>query len=332
MNLVIEITTPIFLGGSDARQLATSIRIPSIRGQVRYWLRAVLGRRVGNDVAALKTAENNLMGYTGASSLVRFQVQEGKRLLETADRYMLPHRQIEKDKVKAKAFAEKQQFLLSVTPRPGLKTVPDELLAALLLWLNLGGLGKRTRRGYGSLRCVRATATADDVAADKLALFTNNQDEGLSDYLRRVLDWVQVAVQAQPLAEWPDYPILLPEFTAVWVSNRSYSSQQGQGVPAYEKAMVPFWQEFLRAHPHLDDSAYGYAAGNKRRASPFHWHIAQTEVGYQWVFTTFWSHSVREYDSGRNNWRKVNELLMAVADEAEGEWVWQRPLEVNNGR
>ncbi|MCA9962959.1 MAG: type III-B CRISPR module RAMP protein Cmr1 [Anaerolineales bacterium] len=330
MNLVIEITTPIFLGGSDARQLATLVRIPSIRGQVRYWLRAVLGRRVGNDVAALKTAENNLMGHTGASSLVRFQVQEGKQLLETADRYMLPHRQ-SGNKIMSETFAEKQRFLLSITPRPGLKTIPDEILAALLLWLNLGGLGKRARRGYGSLRCVRATAATDDVSPDKLALFTVKSEETLSDYLSRVLGWVQAAMPAQPLAEWPEYPILLPEYTAVLVSQRTYPSQQEQGTPVYEKAMVPFWHEFLRAHPYLDDSAYGYADRNGRRASPFHWHIGQTKMGYQWVFTTFWSQSVRQYDS-RRNWQKVNDLLTAIADEAEGKWVWQHVAEVYDGR
>ena len=115
MKLLLEITTPIFLGGSDARTLADVVRVPSIRGQVRYWLRAVLGRRVGNNIAALKEAENNLMGHTGASSLVRFQVTEGHPL-ETADRYLLPHRQ-NKSKVPMTAFAEKQAFQLAVTPR-----------------------------------------------------------------------------------------------------------------------------------------------------------------------------------------------------------------------
>ncbi len=328
MKLLLEITTPIFLGGSDARTLADVVRVPSIRGQVRYWLRAVLGRRVGNNIAALKEAENNLMGHTGASSLVRFQVTEGHPL-ETADRYLLPHRQ-NKSKVPMTAFAEKQAFQLAVTPRPGLKAISDDLLAALLLWLNLGGLGKRTRRGYGSLRCLRATAPEEMVSPDRLALFTAGPGESLPNYLGRILTWLDEAVPATSAEEKPDYPILAKPNAAVLVCEPTHAQGVDAQAPDFEQAMIPFWRDFLRAGPWRDDVAYGYADRNGRRASPFHWHISQTAEGYRWVFTTFYSGSTRQHDTD-SNWAKVNRLLTAVQQQTEGQLVWGQLPEVDHG-
>jgi len=72
MKVTLEAVTPLFLGGADPRG-EPELRAASIRGALRFWLRALLGGVIGDkDLDALRKAESAVFGSTdtGASPVV----------------------------------------------------------------------------------------------------------------------------------------------------------------------------------------------------------------------------------------------------------------------
>jgi CRISPR-associated protein Cmr1 len=70
--LCLETITPLFLTGADPRG-EPELRAASIRGALRFWLRALLGGVIGDkDLDALRKAEPAVFGSTdtGASPVV----------------------------------------------------------------------------------------------------------------------------------------------------------------------------------------------------------------------------------------------------------------------
>ena len=349
LTLTIKCVTPIFLGGSQAGSLAETIRPASIRGQARYWLRAILG--AGIDPAAddalnrLKVLEGRLMGNTEAGSPVRFRVRAGRPPAyvekNNPGRRMLPHRMAgvpdtpqnnrRNQPLSEAAFLEDQQFDLILSPRPGLRALPDEVVAAVLLWLALGGLGKRARRGFGSLQPVKWAADEGVISATAREYLPGGQPAdaaALRSTINALLKWAG-GLSPRPPATWSapsDYPILHPDVAGVRVSEavKGYHLEEG-----YHEAMVPFWKETLRSDELYDDYAYGYATRKNRRASPFHFHIAHSAQGYHQVFTTFWANipEVRnERDVPPPDWGLVSNLLTDVETRFGATNLWGRAL------
>ncbi len=71
-TLELAITTPCFLSGSD--QTKPEWRTASIRGQLRWWFRAVAGGVFGRDLAATRRAEETVFGSTAQKSSLAVRV------------------------------------------------------------------------------------------------------------------------------------------------------------------------------------------------------------------------------------------------------------------
>jgi CRISPR-associated protein Cmr1 len=260
------------------------------------------------------------MGHTGAGSTVRLATGEGKKKLHRAKVRVLPHSQEPRKRFTADALVEGQVFQLLIEPRPGLKKIPDEVAAALLLWLNLGGLGKRSRRGFGSLQVSRVQnkgGAVSETAAELLSAQPNT-GQALADHLREVLNWASTQVpHAATFSRRPPYPVLDPSYASVLVCHRGQTTQNDA---PYKQMMLDFWNGALRAPGVADDWAFGSARGG-RRASPFHLHMPRTNEGYHLILTTFRSEPspARDADAG---WTKVDRFLNQVADRWDGEIVW----------
>ncbi len=176
----IELITPMFGGGVEPRVNDPSfpIRPTAIRGQLRFWWRATRGRQFA-DALALWLREEEIFGSTRFPSPVRVTVAlDPKTPPEFVDAGKV-------DRAKYVLFAPFERLLceglkftvtvtwLSVEPlsrqrralnvqlakakQPLLPAevadITDDLRDAVWAWVNLGGLGGRTRRGCGSLRC-----------------------------------------------------------------------------------------------------------------------------------------------------------------------------------
>lgn len=196
LKLEIEFVTPCFLGG--VRQQA-EWRAASVRGQLRWWFRAVAGGACAGDLAEVRRLEVEIFGSTDASSPLQVRTLRAPALLPIysqpgwgrplSDRALAeswgvrPGTREWTDAIGRLAMQWPVNPLLylgygclkpvgggqwhlersCIAPgetatlqlawrRPGGATAFALWNDALWCWLNLGGIGTRSRRGFGALR------------------------------------------------------------------------------------------------------------------------------------------------------------------------------------
>ena len=171
-----RLVTPLFGGGEQANRAdsVTVLRSSSIKGQLRFWWRAVRGWRSEGNLQRLLALEEQIWGGVTVkkqSSRVGIRLD----LLEPADATKLQHLNAQRapryvafpllqgsEEDKKKGLAINIRFRLTLTLRPesggtsngdalGLKELKDEVQAALWAWETFGGIGARTRRGFGAV-------------------------------------------------------------------------------------------------------------------------------------------------------------------------------------
>lgn len=160
-------TTPIYGGGAVTRHIdpMTAVRPSSIRGQLRFWWRALFGASF-EDSRTLWTRERQLWGGldgddSPSPSLVRVAIEQAQApepdtsnvgFGERAAYALWPARA-----TNAATAAERvpvgHSFMLKVDVAPSVHVDRNwmETRAALRAWLLFGGVGGRTRRGCGSI-------------------------------------------------------------------------------------------------------------------------------------------------------------------------------------
>jgi CRISPR-associated protein Cmr1 len=176
-----KLITPLFGGGVEPAKAdpVTVIRAPEIRGHLRFWWRACRGGQF-NTLADMKRAEDDLWGAAatedgGGPSKVQVVVETD---LDNVPQPVQPNPKI------AHPYAtfplqptdeERSKGIKPKTLRPaGIKFklkvyFPEDLSeeqktgieAALWAWETFGGIGARTRRGFGALQLVKVDGKKD---------------------------------------------------------------------------------------------------------------------------------------------------------------------------
>jgi CRISPR type III-B/RAMP module RAMP protein Cmr1 len=235
LQLTCEVITPLFCAGANQQQ--PEIRPPSIRGAMRFWYRTLVGRLVRDDVNKLWEVESRIFGTTERASAVKVRVHAS---------------QIEVKEFEFSNFHLRYLgFGLSRTqgnpPRayvaPGTKfdiilLASDAYIlhqAATSLWLllSLGGLGARSRRGWGSLR---VTSETGNHTLKFILPFGAEFKNRLQTMLQAVC---QTTVMGEPQrmsgnADMPPYPILLPGYWRMKLVNRN---EQRKPFRTWEEAL-----------------------------------------------------------------------------------------------
>jgi CRISPR-associated protein Cmr1 len=152
ITVKLETVTPLFLGGAEPRG-EPELRPPAFRGAMRYWFRATLGGVIGDkDLENLHKLETKVFGSTDAGSQIAIRLH-GSLASNTFD--ILPHKQ---GSGRRKAFKESQTIDLTISAlRPIDEVSWKNACMALNLAILFGGVGLRSRRGYGSLRVVKTS-------------------------------------------------------------------------------------------------------------------------------------------------------------------------------
>lgn len=166
IRLSLATITPILGGSPVLRQVddVDVIRVPSIRGQLRFWWRALYGYQ-WRDPAELAKHEGALWGTAGGDEGGRSQVDvvvsDVKRSgppddsavkLGSPEGYVLwPARGERRGTPPAPRWQPGIAFQL-IVHAPAPREV--EVIHALRAWILFGGYGSRTRRGLGSLRVI----------------------------------------------------------------------------------------------------------------------------------------------------------------------------------
>jgi CRISPR-associated protein Cmr1 len=183
---IIKVITPIFGGGAEAgvNDPVTLIRPSSIRGHLRFWWRATRGAQF-NSVEALRQREGEIWGTTKNPSPVNIAVKPVKRrdkrrpdnyygfdqygpeayvlfsakqnenelckegVMFSLELWWLTHERLQELRRKE----NEERLKARQPPLPDVEDIGPDIEAAVWAWVNFGGIGARTRRGFGALFC-----------------------------------------------------------------------------------------------------------------------------------------------------------------------------------
>lgn len=152
-DIKFEIITPCILAGADQKK--AEMRIPSIRGQLRWWSRA-LGYEDMPEVfggAGDKNAKASILIIRDLTESLKWDVKNGVELSgKKFDYFLWPMRGTRHDPSAGNrgVISADQEIHIAISEKK-LKTdvtLPEEVLKSFLL---LGSLGTRSRRAYGSI-------------------------------------------------------------------------------------------------------------------------------------------------------------------------------------
>jgi CRISPR-associated protein Cmr1 len=162
-----KLITPLYGGGVKAGEvdIATPIHGTGIRGQLRFWWRATRGGSFAGNSEKMKAAEDLIWGSTEGGSAVSiavirctsgkpFQIRHNGQLIDVGH-VRSPYSYVafplrRQDRVPAGVVYEGVIFTLQLSFPDSAK---DDVQAALWAWETFGGVGARTRRGFGALQC-----------------------------------------------------------------------------------------------------------------------------------------------------------------------------------
>lgn len=157
-----RIVTPLFMGGADPT--IPELRVPGIKGALRFWWRALAFGRWGGDLKAIKDEEGQIFGSTKhGQSRVMMEISQEK-LVPNEDPFFrrrpglmyLGYGPIEKGELVRKYLKPPIDATLHIYIRTssnnasGDSEVADQIYNALKAMGLFGGLGSRSRRGFGS--------------------------------------------------------------------------------------------------------------------------------------------------------------------------------------
>lgn len=261
IRFTLETITPLFLRGHDNK--TPELRPPSVKGLLRYWWRAsqVL------PVSDLREKEAKLFGSasgeTGGRSTVIVRIPPAS--LERGTFQPLPHPG--GNNFRQEAFSPRQQFEVILRRTPRCPVSLERVGEIALLAFSLGGLGMRSRRGFGALQVRAIDDTPVDSAEPLLQEVRNvlasgnGQYEIAEDRIRRTGD------------RKPPYP---------WIR----SVEEGKRRFEYASRAVTHIGEVTHRHTAKYDGAdYAGSALGQRFASPVYVTVKHSPDGF-WPLAT----------------------------------------------
>jgi len=165
----VEVITPMFLAGADKNK--AELRVPSIKGMLRFWWRATCGI---DDIEDMKKLEDEIFGSTDKKASFsisinqdfqtskdlfsgkKFSVSSKGRTFQLDILHYLAFGCVTYNKEKRGNIVDKEyikpasNFRLSLNAN---KKIIDEIEMVLTHFINFGGLGAKSRNGFGSLNC-----------------------------------------------------------------------------------------------------------------------------------------------------------------------------------
>ena len=176
-------TTPMFCGGADPKD--AELRLPSFKGALRFWWRALAWSRLGGDLEAIEEEEAELFGSTKSQAKVsmRLDAQQKPETIATGDvlkilpnspktvgdgaRYLgygvMQAFGANAGKLSRSCLIAPFEFTVRLRCRdldfPALSTLKASLIALGIF----GGMGAKSRKGYGSLMLQSLCVNGEEV-------------------------------------------------------------------------------------------------------------------------------------------------------------------------
>lgn len=297
IRLTVQTLTPLLMYGADNKddrinrslKAVPELRASSIRGILRYWLRAVVGGRT-QDTSKVYEAESDILGSTAAGSKIKVRVQASRSMQAQKGQFVMPH-QTKGFSLEHTAFEADEEFRITLSTHPLYKgdifDADSELIKAVFLMTHFGGLGRRARRGSGNLRVLEARGYEGELPLDYLA---GNRDE-LRGYLSEIAEYINNnKVNKTPeKVKAPEFATFAPDTAVVLLSQKIH--------PNYQDAFDELWS--VSGPYHSEGGIFGEVT--PRRASAIHMRVALTREGYVAQQTILYS--------GRGQWGRMQKYL-----------------------
>lgn len=267
-----EIITPMFLAGADGKM--PDLRAPSIKGALRFWWRAMHGYL---SITELHSKESDLFGG-GGKNAIRSSIIVKTSHPKYDGNYqapMLPHKPITREQSWTKAYKPNvQTYQVHLSLAGIVKDFDlDKTESLFIVSCLLGGLGRRSRRGFGSVMIIKKDGKLFSMPSsiDEIIFHINKFNINYKIDNASSLSKIYLLNSAFPERKYP----YIEEIT---VGNKSYADYDdllrsvGMATHDYKKN---------------DDPSLGYAIGKNRFASPvFVSAIKKGPKDYRAVITT----------------------------------------------
>lgn len=228
ITLSFELLTPAFLGGATPRQIDPymPLRPSAVRGALRAWFRIAAAsvlwptentpQACSRMIDDLRTLEQRLFGSTRSASPLVVLPADGGSLLQYAREGVPDAKEwpglrylgygLFDGRAPEALVTDKQSPRIDLRMgfrRPVTPEVRRIIASTAWLWLHFGGLGARTRRGFGSMHLV----AQEGIEAPEHLLRQPADRKELIDKLLQGLDWV-TEVYKEALPRLTTHPLL----------------------------------------------------------------------------------------------------------------------------
>lgn len=233
-RLTLQVRTPLFGGEDPTGDDGAPARVPSIRGALRFWFRALAAGHGVTQLPKLWEAEEAVFGSTGKPSAIGLRVPKQPTMGGRDSRpgwatteqhgfdgaqYLLGQGLWDYGEGLRRGVVEPgAEFLLDIRFSRD-EQVNARLMLVLWTWLTYGGLGARTRRGFGQLVCtgVRGELPCGWTLKDLLPPADVDDWQALGRCAvpgslpgRDVLGWGEPLPEDAPVDGLPELPALAP--------------------------------------------------------------------------------------------------------------------------
>lgn len=339
VRLKMEVVTPLYMRGQDSSENPLdAFRVPSLRGLARFWFRALMGGVIGNtsqNLDCIERLEGQVFGSTEQASLVQFRLEGIPRsrrgVIDRKSSGMSDMNYLAFSLWDRPAVPPGESIVLVINVRPGVQGDISQnglgiVLGSLWLLTHLGGLGARSRRGFGSIAVVNPVSyppeleklppfICEDSEPERYASFLSSGIGRLAnlyqEYARRMLrqkDWGESWSQS---ARLPKYDILARRVARVRVSSDHFQS--------WEQALSSLGGRLKRARTGLSPTKrqiFGLPlprVSSQRRSSPLLFKIVRFRSGeYGAVLTLFKAQFSQGSGTTDANYGDLDEFLNGI--------------------
>ncbi|MGQ0841591.1 type III-B CRISPR module RAMP protein Cmr1 [Actinokineospora sp.] len=165
----LTVVTPLFSGEDPDQTTDSPIRVPTIRGALRFWFRAIAAGHGVTDLPDLAKAESAVFGSTHTPSPIRLRIAKqpqtsGAKYPPWQDRrlgvrYLLGQGLWTRGEGVRRSFVVPGKRVTLQVRFSGVAQTDARFMIALWALLTYGGIGARVRRGFGQLACDSVTGS-----------------------------------------------------------------------------------------------------------------------------------------------------------------------------
>lgn len=182
----IKFITPLLIGGAENHVDKNGLSGKALRGCWHFWFRAIIGGMIKDLTNEnLHSHESNIFGSADNTIGSKFRLNLKKIDKYRPESFPLGFRRNDRI-IQKKGFSEGSSYSITIVPRQNmLEEEINILIATIWLWGNLGAVGNRERRGFGSpiifLKQGVDNPFSFDINGSKIILPVKDEDQSFED-------------------------------------------------------------------------------------------------------------------------------------------------------